>query len=147
MDDSKKLDRWAEKLLDIGKRNNLINFKDTKSSSAEVLFPECEAFFPKCSIGRTFEVYDPQIADNDELEDDGDQPNQDEEKKLSRSEYKDFYAPRIRGERLLVYALTPNPLTAVKNIAKKAKEAQDETGINVAYLAFGFVNWQEIRKV
>ena len=83
MDESKKLDRWAEKLLDIGKRNNLINFKDTKSSSAEVLFPECEAFFPKCSIGRTFEVYDPQIADNDELEDDGDQPNQDEEKKLA----------------------------------------------------------------
>lgn len=145
MADSKKLDRWAEKLLDIGKRNNLINFKDTKSSSAEVLFPECDAFFSKCSIGRTFEVYDPQIAD-DELEDDGDQPIQDEEKKLSRSEYKDLYTPRIRGERLLVYALTPNPLTAVKNIAKKAKEAQDETGINVAYLAFGFVNWKEDEK-
>lgn len=39
MAEQKKLDRWAEKLLDTGKRNNLINYKDTKASSAEVLFP------------------------------------------------------------------------------------------------------------
>ena len=25
-----KLDKWAELLLDTGKRNNLVNFKDTK---------------------------------------------------------------------------------------------------------------------
>ena len=31
--DIKKLDSWAEQLLDTGKRNNLVSFKDTKSSS------------------------------------------------------------------------------------------------------------------
>ncbi len=36
MADQKKLERWAEKLLDTGKRNNLVNFKDTKTSTAEV---------------------------------------------------------------------------------------------------------------
>ncbi len=150
MADTKKLDRWADKLLDTGKRNNLINFRDTKTSSAEVLFPECEAVFSKCSIGKTFEVYDPKIPDDEQFGEESEQPAEveqpvrDEEKKLARSEYKELYTPRIRSERfLLVYALTPNPLTAVKNIAKKAKEMQDETGINVAYLAFGFVRWNE----
>ena len=38
MADRKKLDRWADKLLDTGKRNNLINFRDTKRSSAEVVY-------------------------------------------------------------------------------------------------------------
>ena len=34
--DIKKLDKWADLLLDTGKRNNLINFKDTKASTMEV---------------------------------------------------------------------------------------------------------------
>lgn len=32
----KKLDRWASLLLDTGKRNNLVNFKDTKASTVEI---------------------------------------------------------------------------------------------------------------
>ena len=102
MADIKKLDRWADKLLDTGKRNNLINFRDTKSTSAEVLFPECESVFSKCSIGRTFEVYDPKIPDDEQFEEDAaeqaeaeqpeaEQPAKDEDKKLSRSEYKEMY--------------------------------------------------------
>ena len=54
MGDRKKLDRWAEKLLDTGKRNNLINFKDTKTSTAEIIYPECETVFSKCSVGRIY---------------------------------------------------------------------------------------------
>ena len=63
MADQKKLDRWADKLLDTGKRNNLISFKDTKASSAEVLHPRCESIFAKCSVGHVFEVFDPKIPD------------------------------------------------------------------------------------
>ncbi len=144
MADTKKLDRWADKLLDTGKRNNLINFKDTKASSAEVLYPECGTVFSKCSVGRIFEIYDPKIPDEDLDDFETEQDETDEEKKLTRTEYRDRYASRIRSDKyLLVYSQTPNPLTAVKNIAKKAKEMQDETGINVAYLAFGFIRWNE----
>ena len=37
MVDTMKLDKWADLLLDTGKRNNLINFKDAKASTVEVL--------------------------------------------------------------------------------------------------------------
>lgn len=144
MADQKKLDRWAEKLLDTGKRNNLINYRDTKASSAEVVFPDCQSIFSKCSIGHTFEIYDPKLPDMELDEEEAINDAASGEKKLSREEYIDLYSPRIRNERyLLTYAQTPNPLTAVKNIAKKAKEIQDETGNNAAYLAFGFLRWNE----
>ena len=145
MTDREKLNQWADKLLDTGKRNNLINFKDKKSSSAEVVYPECETLFSKCFVGKSFELYDPKIPDDDVDEADaGSDTEIIEYKGLSRDEYLDLYAPRVRGDKyLLVYSRMPNPLTAVKNIAKKAKELQDETGINAAYLAFGFVRWNE----
>ena len=38
-----KLNKWAELLLDTGKRNNLINFKDTKSGTAEILLPALQS--------------------------------------------------------------------------------------------------------
>ncbi len=46
--DNKKLERWAQQLLDTGKRNNLINFKDTKASTAEVVYPDAETLYQKC---------------------------------------------------------------------------------------------------
>lgn len=143
MADQKKLDRWAEKLLDTGKRNNLISFKDTKASSAEVVFPDCETVFSKCSLGNVFVVYDPKILD-DELEDENDSVMfVESSKRLSRREYIEQYSHRVKKDNLLIYAQTPNPLKAVKNIAKKAKQMSDETGINTAYLAFGFLKWRE----
>ncbi len=42
-----KLKIWADQLLDIGKRNNLINFKNTKRSSVEVLLPGFEEIYDK----------------------------------------------------------------------------------------------------
>lgn len=147
MADQKKLDRWADKLLDTGKRNNLISFKDTKASTAEILHPSCESVFSKCSVGHIFEVFDPKIPDMEAEEPDGPEEvvaNSKTDKKLSKDEYKANYISRLRSDKyLLVYAQTPNPMTAVKNIAKKAQEMQDETGINVAYLAFGFLKWNE----
>ena len=151
MADYKKLERWAEKLLDTGKKNNLINFKDTKSSTAEVLFPEPEAVFSKCSMGHVFEVYDPKIPDADVDEVVSSPYGQmllpgapDDSKHLTRENYKAIYASRIKSDRyLLMYAQTPNPLKVVRSIEKKARSMREETGINAAYLAFGFIKWSE----
>ena len=65
--DTKKLDKWADLLLDTGKRNNLINFKDTKASTVEVLLPDPDALFEKIDGATAFEVFDPKIAEEDDL--------------------------------------------------------------------------------
>jgi hypothetical protein len=56
--ENKKLERWARALLDTGKRNNLVNFRETKSSSAEILMPSAEELFQRALAGAEFEVLD-----------------------------------------------------------------------------------------
>ncbi|MDR1562303.1 MAG: DUF4011 domain-containing protein, partial [Dysgonamonadaceae bacterium] len=36
-----KITVWKTKLLDLGKRNRLLNYKETKRSSLQILTPDC----------------------------------------------------------------------------------------------------------
>ena len=56
-----KLRKWASLLLDTGKRSNLISFKDSKSSTVEVLSPSPDELFVKIQKDATFEVFDPRL--------------------------------------------------------------------------------------
>lgn len=148
--DTKKLDKWAELLLDTGKRNNLINFKDTRASTVEVLFPSADALFEKVDGSTSFEVFDPKIIEeNDELESSEPEQLQIEEPEESealsgKAAFLAQYSGKIkRQNQVLLYNTATNPLTAVKNIDKKAREFIEETGVNVAYMAFGFIHWKE----
>ncbi len=64
--DTKKLDKWAELLLDTGNRNNLINFKDRKASTVQVLMPAADILFSKVESLTPLEVFDPKIVDKDD---------------------------------------------------------------------------------
>lgn len=150
--DTKKLDKWAELLLDTGKRNNLIKFKDTRVSTVEVLIPSSAELFEKIDGANSFEVFDPKIIEDD-IEDSDDpeisekvqKETNDELKVLSgKTAYLNRYSEKIkRQNQILIYSSATNPLTALKNIDKKAREFIEETGVNVAYMAFGFIHWKE----
>ena len=150
--DTKKLDKWADLLLDTGKRNNLINFKDTRASTVEVLLPSSDVLFEKVDGTASFEVFDPKIVEEDD--DDTEESYAPEQLQIEVSEKTDAsgskaaflaqYSGKIkRQNQILLYNAATNPLTAVKNIDKKAREFIEETGVNVAYMAFGFVHWKE----
>ena len=146
--DRTKLDAWADRLLDTGKRNNLIHFRDTKASTAEILIPGADDLFEKIDGNASFEIFDPKIEEPDEEsgEDDREgEPEKDEGKGAKGKEaWLSLYAPRIRRQnQLLVWNTAPNPITAIRGIEKRAKEFIEETGVNVAYLAFGFIHWRE----
>lgn len=148
--DIKKLDKWAELLLDTGKRNNLINFRDTKASTAEVLLPSADTLFARIDGTTSFEVFDPKLVDPDDIEENI-EPEQlsldvpEEREALSgKAAFLAEQSGRIRKQsQLLLYNNATTPLVAVKNIDKKAREFIEETGVNVAYMAFGFIHWKE----
>lgn len=141
--DTKKLDKWAELLLDTGKRNNLVNFKDRKASTVEIILPTPDELFDKVDSSATFEVFDPKIEDSDEEE--FEEETEDEKPgKLSRKEYINTYSSHIKkSNQILLYNSSINPIDTLKNIDKKAREHLEETGVNVAYIAFGFIHWKE----
>ena len=137
---TEKLNKWADLLLDTGKRNNLIHFKDTKMSTAEILFPDYATLFERTESAATFEVFDPKL-ENEESEEE--KENEEDEDRLSKEEYLKKYGSRLKKNQILLYNTCNKPISAIKNINKKAKSAIEETGVNIAYIAFGFVNWTE----
>lgn len=138
-----KLDKWAELLLDTGKRNNLINFRDAKAATVEVLKPDFSTLFDKADNAATLEVFSPLQADEDGRRRrkavTTDQPQ-------TREEYVKAYSDKLKkGNQILVYNAQSDPIAALKNIGKRAKSAMEETGVNIAYMAFGFIEWKEHR--
>ena len=145
--DTKKLDKWAELLLDTGKRNNLVNFKDTKVSTVGVLLPSPDTLFDKINGSASFEVFDSKVVDDDpmyEYEHHQIETSPNTEGSHKKAAFLSQYSGKIkRQNQILLYNATANPLTVLKNIDKKAREFIDETGVNVAYMAFGFIHWKE----
>lgn len=145
--DTKKLDRWADLLLDPGKRNLLINFKDVKASTAEVIIPDSSTLFEIAKESSHLRVYDPKLEsdDFDSLDDEPDQVEEQEQKAVDKkTAYKNQYAPYIRSKnQVLLYNAYGIPMVALKNIEKKARDLIEESGVNVAHLAFGFIHWKE----
>ena len=110
--------------------------------------PSADALFDKIDGSTVFEIFDPKIADEaDDSENVGTveqlqiETLEDTvaEERDEKSVYLSKYSTSIkRQNQLLVYNPTSNPIAAVKSIDKEAREFVDETGVNVAYLAFGF---------
>lgn len=145
-----KLDQWADLLLDTGKRNNLINFKDTKSSTVEVLLPSPDILFEKIEGFTSIEIFDPKIVDKyaelitSESVLDSTLQTENQEELNEKEKFISQYANKIkRKNQILVYSTGGNPITSIRGIAKKARTYTEETGVNVAYMAFGFIHWKE----
>lgn len=140
--DTRKLDKWAQLLLDTSKRNNLINFKDSKSSTLEIVSPEAAQLFGKCDSTVSFEVVGPKEKEEKNLDD----PllQQTASDYMEKEEYMARYGNLVKKPgQVLVWGRVSDPLAVMKLLDKKARSALDETGVNVSYLAFGFVRWKE----
>ena len=135
-----QLSHWAEKLLDTGKRNNLVNFRDTKATTVEVLLPTSTELFNELE-GNAFEVFDPK----EDSHDGGLFEKKATDKIASLKElYNIETSKNKRKRKVLVYnASTTNPLRVISNIEKKNRSIIEETGVNVAHMAFGLVHWKE----
>jgi len=112
-----KIDIWKNKLLDLGKRNRLLNYKETKRSSLQILKPDC------ISLWKSF------VQD---------------EKPLEFPYYDEF---SIELEESLYSVRTNQTIKemqkTLRSLRDKAKTANEEQGTNILYLSFGFLKWKE----
>lgn len=147
---SKRIDKWAEQLLDTGKRNNLVSFKDSKLS-IEILKPSAKEIFQEFSSANPepFEIFNPpQIFDADNSNDDSSVQNTGLDSKRNKrihdkNDFLNKFSNEINSSQVLAYSTSGNPVAAARNIMKKSNEIMKETGINVAYIAFGFIHWKD----
>lgn len=146
----KKLESWQNRLLDVGKASNLINFKDNKSTSAKVIWPKAAELL---GSGAVFTVFEPRKAP-DEAEDE-------EASALSAAScadakqetpsvtgtaeeiYLEKWQSQVKKNEIVLYNENTPAVRIAGNLLKKQETVIEETGVNVVYMAFGFIEWTE----
>jgi len=124
-----KLTTWKKKLLDTSKRNQLLNFRDYRSSTLTIQEPSIEYLWDRLVIdeqslqfplpkGNLFldDTYSPAISDETSYE---------------------------NPDGIVTNKSIENLLRTLRNLRAKAKLGKEEQGINFLYLSFGFLNWKE----
>ena len=129
---NEKLESLAKKLLDTGLRNNLVNFKENKGS-LEIVSHSGSELFELLDKGARLEIIDPKKENNKDFP-----------KTMPRDEYIESFKHLLKKNSILAYNKTDaNSIRILKNIDKKADTSLNETGVNIAYMAIGFMNWLE----
>lgn len=120
----KKLDAWKNKLLDLGKRNRLLNYHDTKRANLQIQKPEFSELWGSFVLNENPLVF-PYYDDFGSLfEDSDDVDTQHNHAVLTNQSIKDQQK-------------------TLRNLRNKSKTVMEEQGVNVLYLAFGFLKWSE----
>lgn len=127
----KRIESWEKKLLDLGKRNRLLNFRETKRSNINILEPSISDLY--------------NVLVNEERELSFSHPVEkgiDIDYNLFDTDNADIDIAVIDGDLITNQTITEQQKT-LKSLRNKAKTAIEEQGVNVLYLAFGFLNWKE----
>lgn len=112
------IEKWKKKLLDLGKRNKLIAYHETKRSSLKITLPSMEELYNKIvQNGDTLEFVD--VLEDDE------------------------FPEQIAEKQVLTDRTKEDQYKTLLSIRNKAKTAVDEQGVNILYIAFGFLDWTE----
>lgn len=122
MDMNAKLDMWKNRLLDLGKRNQLLNFRETKASSLKIIKPDIYSLWESFVVNEKpleFPFYDDSADGSGES------------------------LPSAQEPAVITNKTAKLLQSTLRNLRNKAKTFSEEQGINVLYLSFGLLRWEE----
>ena len=128
----RKIERWKRELLDTGKRNKMINYKETKRSTLRILEPDASVLFNKLAFSEKPLTFEKPINKDTDL------------RTYSMIALMETLAQKLDvqvGDIKTAGTIIEREKT-LKNLRSKAKLAQEEQGTNIMYLCFGFIYWR-----
>lgn len=140
-------EKWCEKLLDTGKRNRLINFKDSKLRTLEILQPEINKVFEKLSKGDSLTFYD--VDDyiigikEDKIENYDGSEGESKLERIGRQQIIKDLSGSLKKNQVLAFKKGISLNKILGSLKKIASTSLVEKGINILYCAFGFLTWRE----
>lgn len=116
-----KLEKWKNKLLDLGKKNRLINFKESKRGTLKITAPNIESLFNELVVN---------------------------ERSLSFPIMSNEWGYEGEESKIILGDLETNKTIeeqqkTLASLRSKARRAKEEQGINILYLCIGFLYWYE----
>lgn len=139
----KTFEKWCEKLLDTGRRNNLINFKETLSSTLDILSPDADEIFKRVSGGEKLSFYDVDDFVEKTLKQKSGSLTDENQNYLSKQEVFDKLSGHLSKREILSYKLNIRNKKIIENLKRNAKVSIDERGVNILYISFGMLIWHE----
>jgi len=130
----RKIQQWKERLIDLGLRNRLINFKETKASTLKIVEPNAA------------EIYEHIIKTEGDY-----YLNVQEEQGFlisaeTEGEVPDINAPAINvrdSNELVCEGTRERTARVLYTLRSRAQTEFEERGIHVLFLAMGFLSWNE----
>lgn len=119
-----RIETWKKLLLDFGKRNRLINFKETKRSNVKITTPSYRHLFDLLAVQE--KSLDFPFAKKVKVDEDGEE----------------VYDAVVPGDIETAKSLGELQKT-LKALRYKANTSIEEQGINTLFLAFGLLKWTE----
>lgn len=134
-----KLISITNQLLDLGKRNRLLNFKDTGLKTLRVLNQNIEEIFRGIKASKEYRIYDiePALSALFSL------PSEEIASRYTDSEIYEFLRKSLTPLDMLCYKRGYPLGKALKSLWKDYKFSTVEKGINSLYLSFGFLHYTE----
>ncbi len=129
----RKIERWKRELLDTGKRNKMINFRETKRATLRILEPEATELFNKLAFSDKPLTFQKPINKDTDLR---------TYSMIALMETLSYTLNVQVGDIKTAGTIIEREKT-LKNLRSKAKLAQEEQGTNILYLCFGFIYWRE----
>ncbi|TEB07766.1 hypothetical protein Psch_01321 [Pelotomaculum schinkii] len=129
----RKIEYWKNQLLDFGKRNKMINYRETKRATLRILEPEFSELFNRLALNEEELTFQRPIDKDSDLR---------TFSMLSLLETLSYPLPVHIGDIKTEGTILERQKT-LKNLRTKSKLARDEQGTNILYLSFGFIEWKE----
>lgn len=118
----RRVDDWKLKLIDLSRRNRLVNFRPTRSSSLRFQRPGIDAVFERLVVkDRAWAIWEPP--------EDGEEPRRRARPRKTQLVPEGIEAPRLRR--------------VLRNLARRSALEYRERGVRILYVAFGMLSWSE----
>lgn len=126
---AKKIEHWKSQLIDLSKRNRLLYFRQAKTSTAQLLSPAIEEIFDWLVLKEKPMIFKWREQESQTLNFVG----------------SDNADPRLKPGELLTPLNDADLNRVLYNLRQKSQTALQEQGVNVLFVAFGFLEWKESR--
>ena len=129
----RKINYWEHQLLDLGKRNKMINYRETKRATLKITEPSFSELFQRLAVKEEKLTFQRAIDKETDIR---------VYSILSLLESLSSPLPVTVGDIGTESSIIERQKT-LKHLRSKARLALEEQGTNVLYLSFGFIEWKE----
>lgn len=130
---NKKFDYWQHELLDLGRRNKMINYRETKRSTLKLTEPCLTELYNRICVNEETLTFKRSVDRETDAR---------VFSILSLLEYLDNPLPVGIGDIKTEGSVIERQRTLL-NMRSKSRLAKEEQGTNILYLSFGFLEWKD----